>query len=182
MLSPSLADAEETGATDMKATLVGALAVSTAQAQAEGQLLVLLRDSSQLAIVDPASGEIVGTVGTGRDPHEVTASDDGRLAFVASMVDGISVIDIAARKEIRRVDPGTGSETHDLLYHEGKVYFTIEGYKSIGRYDPAADAIDWTMGIGEDGTHLLVLDRNTGTMFMPNTRSTSLVPEPSATV
>ncbi len=52
------------------------------------------------------------------------------------------------------------------------MYFTIEGYKSIGRYDPAADAIDRTMGIGEDGTHLLVLDRNT--MFMPNTRSNTV--------
>ncbi len=147
---------------------------ATAGAQAPGQLLVLLRDSSQLAIVDPASGETLGKVPTGRDPHEVTASDDGRLAFVASMVDGISVIDIAAREEIRRVDPGAGSQTHDVLFFGGKVYFTIEGYKSIGRYDPDANAIEWTIEIGEDGTHLLVLDRRTGTMFMPNTRSNTV--------
>ena len=150
------------------------LSIASAQAPSSGRLLVLLRDASALAIVDPASRTVLARVPTGRDPHEVTASADGRLAFVASMVDGISVIDIAAQKEIRRVDPGPGSRTHDVLFAGGKVYFTIEGYKSIGRYDPSTDEIDWTLGIGQDGTHLLVLNRETNTLFMPNTRSNTV--------
>ena len=154
--------------------LVALAGAAAAQTPSPGRLLVLLRDASALAIVDPASGNVLGRVPTGRDPHEVTASPDGRLAFVASMVDGISVIDLAAQEEIRRVDPGPGSQTHDVLFAGDKVYFTIEGYKSIGRYDPSADAIDWTLGIGEDGTHMLVLDRERGAMFMPNTGSNSV--------
>ena len=154
--------------------IVAALSITSAQTPSPGRLLVLLRDASVLAIVDPASGTVLGRVPTGRDPHEVTASADGRLAFVASMVDGISVIDIAAQEEIRRVDPGPGSQTHDVLFAEGKVYFTIEGYKSIGRYDPSTNEIDWTLGIGQDGTHLLVLDQDANTMFMPNTGSNSV--------
>ncbi len=150
------------------------LSIASAQAPSFGRLLVLLRDASALAIVDPASRTVLARVPTGRDPHEVTASADGRLAFVASMVDGISVIDIAAQEEIRRVDPGPGSRTHDVLFAGGKVYFTIEGYKSIGRYDPSTDEIDWTLGIGQDGTHLLVLNRETDTLFMPNTRSNTV--------
>ena len=154
--------------------IAASITLSSAQTPAPGRLLVLLRDASALAIVDPANGTVLGRVPTGRDPHEVTASADGRLAFVASMVDGISVIDLAAREEIRRIDPGPGSQTHDVLFADGKLYFTIEGYKSIGRYDPTADQIDWTLGIGQDGTHMLVLDRDTDTMFMPNTRSNSV--------
>ena len=150
------------------------LSIASAQAPSSGRLLVLLRDASALAIVDPASRTVLARVPTGRDPHEVTASADGRLAFVASMVDGISVIDIAAQEEIRRVDPGPGSRTHDVLFAGGKVYFTIEGYKSLGRYDPSTDEIDWTLGIGQDGTHLLVLNRETNTLFMPNTRSNTV--------
>ena len=150
------------------------LSIASAQAPSSGRLLVLLRDASALAIVDPASRTVLARVPTGRDPHEVTASADGRLAFVASMVDGISVIDIAAQEEIRRVDPGPGSRTHDVLFAGGKVYFTIEGYKSIGRYDPSTDEIDWTLGIGQNGTHLLVLNRETNTLFMPNTRSNTV--------
>ena len=156
------------------AVIVTGLGIADAQAQSPERLLVLLRDASALAIVDPASGTVLARVPTGRDPHEVTASADGRLAFVASMVDGISVIDIAAREEIRRVDPGPGSQTHDVLFAAGKVYFTIEGYKSIGRYDPSTNQIDWTLGIGQDGTHMLVLDQGRDTMFMPNTGSNSV--------
>lgn len=150
------------------------LGAANAQAQPAGQLLVLLRDASALAIVDPTTRTVVGRVPTGRDPHEVTASPDGRHAFVSSMVDGISIIDLAARREIRRINPGAGSRPHDVLFHNGKVYFTIEGYKSIGRYDPSTDEIDWTLGIGQDGTHMLVLDQDTNTMFMPNTRSNTI--------
>ena len=156
------------------AVIVTALGIASAQAPSPGRLLVLLRDASALAIVDPASGTVLARVPTGRDPHEVTASADGRLAFVASMVDGISVIDIAAQEEIRRVDPGQGSQTHDVLFAAGKVYFTIEGYKSIGRYDPSTNQIDWTLGIGQDGTHLLVLDQDRDTIFMANTGSNTV--------
>ena len=154
--------------------LVAAASIVSAQAPSPERLLVLLRDASALAIVDPVSGTVLGRVPTARDPHEVTASPDGRLAFVASPSDGISVIDIAAQKEIRRVDPGPGSGPHDVLFSGGKVYFTIEGYKSIGRYDPQTDQIDWTLGIGQDGTHMLVLSAGTDTMFMSNLGSNSV--------
>ena len=154
--------------------IVSPLSIVSAQTPTSGHLLVLLRDASALAIVDPESRTVLGRVPTGRDPHEVTASADGRHAFVTSMVDGISVIDIAARTEIRRVNPGPGSRPHDVLFADGKVYFTIEGYKSIGRYDPSTDEIDWTLGIGQEGTHMLVLNQNTDTMFMPNTRSNTV--------
>ena len=154
--------------------LSAATGIASAQAPPPERLLVLLRDASALAIVDPTNGAILGRVPTGRDPHEVTASPDGRFAFVASPSDGISVIDLEAQREIRRVDPGPGSGPHDVLFADGKVYFTIEGYKSIGQYDPNADQIDWTLGIGQDGTHLLVLDGDGRTMFMPNRGSNSV--------
>ena len=153
--------------------LTAASGIASAQTPSPERLLVLLRDASALAIVDPASGDVLGRVPTGRDPHEVTASPDGRLAFVASPSDGISVIDIETQREIRRVDTGPGSGPHDVLFADGRVYFTIEGYKSIGRYDPEADQIDWTLGIGQDGTHLLALGSD-GTMFMPNRGSNSV--------
>ena len=38
------------------------------------------------------------------------------------------------------IDTGTASAPHDVLYAGGKLYFTAEGYKSIGRYDPVANS------------------------------------------
>ena len=110
-------------------------AEATAESNASPRLLVLLRDASALAVVDPAAGTVLGQVPTVNGPHEVTATPDGRLAFVASPSEGISVIDLEAMTELRRLDIGAGSVPHDVRFAGGRLYFTVEGYKAIGRYE-----------------------------------------------
>jgi DNA-binding beta-propeller fold protein YncE len=154
--------------------LVVTAALSSAQTPSSPRLLVLLRDASALAIVDPVTRAVLGRVPTVKDPHEVTVSTDGRLAFVASPSEGIAVIDLAAQKELRRVDPGARSAPHDVLFADGKLYFTAEGFKTIGRYDPSANRIEWMLGIGQNGTHMLVLSPDRNTMFVPNRGSNSV--------
>jgi YVTN family beta-propeller protein len=151
-----------------------AMAHPAAAQTASPRLLVLLRNASALAIVDPASGKVLGRVPVGRDPHEVAVTPDGLTAFVASPSQGISVIDVPSMKELRRVDTGAFSAPHDVLFSGGKLYFTAEGYKTIGRYDPAANKIEWMLGIGQDGTHLLVLAKDQQTMWVPNRGSNSI--------
>ncbi len=148
--------------------------VAAAQTPSAARLLVLLRNASALAIVDPASGTVLGRVPVGRDPHEVAVTPDGTMAFVASPGVGISVIDVRAMKEIRRIDTGAASAPHDVLFAGGKLYFTAEGYKTIGRYDPATNKVEWMLGIGQDGTHLLVLAKDQQTMWVPNRGSNSI--------
>ena len=147
---------------------------AASQTSSAARLLVLLRNASALAIVDPASGKVLGRVPVGKDPHEVAVTPDGKMAFVASPSEGISVIDVPAMKELRRVDTGTLSAPHDVLYAGGKVYFTAEGFKTIGRYDPAANRIEWMLGIGQDGTHMMVLAKDQQTMWVPNRGSNSI--------
>src|SRR5450759_1615949 len=74
-----------------------------------GRLIVLNKEDATLVTVDPATGKILGTVPTGEAPHELTVSADGRTAFVGNygaQTPGstISVIDLTAMKELRRVD------------------------------------------------------------------------------
>ena len=94
---------------------------------------------------------------TGEAPHELIASADGRLAFVCNYGTAerpgntISVIDIAARKEIKRIDLGALLRPHGIAESNGKIYFTIEGSRAVARYDPVAGRIDWTMGTGQGG-------------------------------
>ena len=66
-------------------------------------LLVLNKEENSLAIVDPVARTVINRVPTGESPHEVAASADGELAFVAnygkrSPGSTISVIDIAPRR------------------------------------------------------------------------------------
>lgn len=115
-----------------------------------------------MAIVDPTILKIVATVPTGEGPHEMTVSADGKLAFVANYGaqahgHSLSVIDIAQRKEIRRVELGPLLRPHGIAEKEGKIYFISELTRTVARYDFAADKIDWLTGTGQNGGHMLVL-------------------------
>ena len=154
--------------------LLAVSAAAAAETAGEARLLVLLRDAGALAVVDPAVGTVLGRVPTVSAPHEVTASPDGKLAFVASPSGGISVIDLETMIELRRLDVGRGSEPHDVRFAGGRLYFTVEGYKAIGRYDPEADEVDWLLGLGQDGAHMLVLSRDRDTIFTANRESNTV--------
>jgi len=135
-------------------------------------LLVLNKEDATLAIVDPRDGKVVGRVPTGEAPHEVAASDDGKLAFVANYGarnpgNTISVIDLAAQKELRRVDLGPLRRPHGIIFADGKVYFTAEVNKLIARYDPVSNKIDWLLGTGQNGTHMVLLSKDANQILIP---------------
>ena len=146
-------------------------------------IVVLSEDSSSLAIIDVQTKRIVGRVPTGEGPHEVTASSDGKLAFVTNYGltdpvkpgDSISVIDLVAQKELRRVRIGAAARPHGITFAGGKVYFTAEGFKMIGSYDPASDRIDWMLGNGQDRTHMLVLNDDLNRIYASNVGSDNIV-------
>ena len=91
------------------------------------RLLVLNKDDANLAIVDPASGNVVGRVPVGQGPHELVTSTDGRFAFAANYGTGpapgktISMIDLASMKELRRIDVSPLSRPHGLAFANGKL-------------------------------------------------------------
>jgi YVTN family beta-propeller protein len=142
-------------------------------------LLVLDKPEAKLLMVDPEAKKVIGEVATGAGPHEITVSADGKLAFVANYGDqtpgeSISVIDLAARKELRRVNLGALRRPHGIAESKGKIYFTAEANKVVVRYDPAADRIDWLMGTGQDLTHMLVINKDQTKIFTANIFSDSV--------
>jgi YVTN family beta-propeller protein len=136
-------------------------------------LLVLNKDDNALAIVDPESGKVIARVSTGEAPHEVTVSADGSFAYVSNYGSSspgstISVIDLTAQKELRRVNLGSLRRPHGIVFAGGQVYFTAEVSRQIARYDPAANEIDWVFDTGQDTTHMLVISRDRDTIFTSN--------------
>ena len=164
------------------AVSLGALVFAAKLAAAEAPLpalLVLNKEENSLAIVDPQAGKVLGRVATGEGPHEVIASDDGKLAFVANYGarnpgSTISVIDVAARKELRRVDLGSLRRPHGITFADGKVYFTAEVNKLIGRYDPAGNQVDWLLGTGQNGTHMVLVSKDANQFFTANIGSDTI--------
>ena len=90
-----------------------------------GLLLVAQKGDRSLAIVDPVEGKVLASVPeNGNTGHEVTASPDGRYAYVPIYgnsgvgkpgTDGTNmvVIDLANRKIVGNVDFGHGVRPHD---------------------------------------------------------------------
>jgi YVTN family beta-propeller protein len=133
------------------------------QAATNSALLILNKIENTLAIVDPVTLRVLGKVPTGEGPHEVVASADGRIAYVANygtqqkVGNSISIIDITARREIKRLELGPLLRPHGIVLANGKIYFTAEVNRVIARYDPAQDRVDWIMGTGQSITHMLVV-------------------------
>jgi YVTN family beta-propeller protein len=145
-----------------------------------GRLVVLNKEDATLVTVDLASGKILGRVPTGEGPHEVAVSEDGRTAFVANYGTGpapgstISVIDLAAHKELRRFDISPLRRPHGIDFADGKVYFTAEVNRLIGRYDPQANQVDWMLGTGQAGTHMVLVSRDAARMYTSNIGSNTM--------
>lgn len=144
------------------------------------RLLVLNKEDATLAIIDPESGATAGTVPVGQGPHELVTSADGKFAFASNYGTGpapghtISMIDLAARKELRRIDVAPLSRPHGLAFAGGKLYFTAEADKKIARYDPATNAIDWQFETGQNSTHMVLPAKDARTLFTSNIGSDSV--------
>jgi YVTN family beta-propeller protein len=158
----------------------GALVVGLAAQSSSGRLLVLNKEDATFVVVDPASGSIIGSVPVGQGPHELVTSADGKIAFASNYGTGsapghtISMIDVATRKELRRIDVAPMSRPHGLAVANGKLYFTAEADKKIARYDPAADKIDWQFETGQNATHMVLPSKDGRTLFTSNISSDSV--------
>jgi YVTN family beta-propeller protein len=146
----------------------------------EAALLVLNKADNTLAIVDPAALKVLARVPVGEGPHEVVASADGRTAYVGNygtqqvVGSSLSIIDIAARKEVKRVDLGALRRPHGIVEAGGKIYFTAEANRAVARYDPATDKVDWLMGTGESISHMLVITPDAKKIYTANMLSNTV--------
>ena len=63
---------------------------------------------------------------------------------------------------------------HGLMMVNGNIYFTAEGSKAIGRYNPASRQIDWVLGLGQNRTHMLVVAKDESQIFTSNVNSNTI--------
>jgi YVTN family beta-propeller protein len=154
---------------------VSALPLAQAQSTPRQSLLALSKRNHTLAIVDPVTLKVIAKAPVGEDPHEVIASADGKTAYVSIYGGGayhkLSVIDLIGQKAIADIDLGPLSGPHGLTFVGGKLWFTAEGAKVIGSFDPALAKVDWVMGTGQDRTHMLWVSPDQKTIYTTNVAS-----------
>ena len=148
-----------------------------AQASTSGKelLLALSKTDHTLAIVNPATLKVISRVPVGSDPHEVIASSDGKTAYVSIYGGGslheLNVIDLVAQKPLTNIDTRPLYGPHGLVFVNGKAWFSAEGSKAVGSYDPASGKLDWSMGTGQDRTHMLYVTADAKKIYTTNVSS-----------
>lgn len=114
----------------------------------------------------------------GEDPHEVVASSDGKFAYVSNYGFGsyntLTLIDLVAQKRVTAIDLGPLRGPHGLTFVGGKAWFTVEGAKAIGSYDPAKKAVDWILGTGQDRTHMIFVTEDMKRIYTTNVSSATV--------
>ena len=148
-----------------------------AQSASPGRLLVLSKGDLTLSVIDPVTLKILGKVPSGPDPHEVAASADGRTAYISNYGAGrggfntLTVADLVNLTAKPPVDLGPLHGPHGMAQAGGKVYFTAEVAKAIGRVDPATNKVDWMLGTGQDISHMVVVSPDVKRLFTVNVQS-----------
>ena len=135
-----------------------ALGATQSSPSTSGSLLVLSKGDQTLSVVDPSTLKVVGKVPSGPDPHEVIASTDGRMAYIANYNGGgniITPVDLVEMKALTPIDLGPLRAPHGVAFAGDKLWFTAEGSKAIATYDPATKKVDWILGTGQNRTHML---------------------------
>ena len=138
-------------------------------------LLVLAKHDEALSLVDPETLKVIAKVAVGGNPHEVIASADGQTAWVTNYGNGslntIHVVDLASRRVSKVIDLGPLWGPHGLSFTDGKLWFTAEREKLIGRIDPATETVEWLLGTGQTGTHMLWVARDSSQIVTVNVGS-----------
>jgi YVTN family beta-propeller protein len=139
------------------------------------RLLALSKTDHMLAIVDPATLKVIARIPVGSDPHEVIASSDGKTAYVTIYGGGslheLNVIDLVAQKPLTNVDTRPLLGPHGVTFVNGKVWFSAEGSKAVGSYDPLMGKVDWSMGTGENRTHMIYVSADGKKIYTTNVSS-----------
>lgn len=135
-----------------------------AQSTPSPALLIGEKSGAQLAIVDPSTLELVAQVPANDNPHEVAT--DGEFAYVSNAGAGaITVIDLEAQEQVEGIDLRPLGAIHGLWMADGKLYFANESTRTLSRYDPAAQEIDWVLGTGLPRSHMLVVSEDASAIF-----------------
>jgi YVTN family beta-propeller protein len=136
-----------------------------------GVLLVTNKSENTLSFIDPASGAELARIATGPAPHEVAATPDGRLAFVANYgANSLTVVDVAARQALGMIDLGSHTRPHGLtLSADGRsLWVTTEGSQELVEVDVASRRVTRAIATGERITHMVALAEGKGKAYTAN--------------
>ena len=138
---------------------------------ASGPLLLIgNKGEDSLSFVDLRTGKEIGRSPTGKWPHEIAVSPDGKKAAVVSYGGkSIDLFDIASRARLKTIDLSPNDGPHGLVWlKDGRLIATTERSQSVAVVDPAAGKLSASIKTDQRGTHMVAVSADARTAYTAN--------------
>jgi len=168
-------------------------ALCAAPIAAPAQTLVVLNKSDhQAALVDPTNYQVVGKLPTGRGPHEVAVTPDGRYAYVSNYGSfgvfrpgeirerepghTVTQLDLKERKVKGTFELGEHTSPHGIWTSRDsrRVWVTCEGAEAVLELDAATGKILKEWKTGQRTSHMVVPTPDERKLYVANIGSGSV--------
>ena len=149
-------------------------------ALADDLILVVNKGEDTLALVDAETFEVMATVPTGANPHEVYPSPDGRLAYVSDYggAQGTSVtvidLDTASATASWDIAPNRGPHGIWVSGDGAHVWVTTETSGTVTEIDAATGEVATVWHTGQAVSHQLIPTPDGAKLYIANIGSGSV--------
>lgn len=135
-----------------------------------GILLIGNKGEDTVSFVDLGTGQELGRSPTGKMPHEIAISPDGKQAAVVAYGDKtIDLFDVTTRAKLKTVDLAPNEGPHGIAWlKNGRIVVTTERSQSIAVVDPAAGKLVASIKTDQPGTHMVAVTADGTTAYTSN--------------
>lgn len=147
--------------------------------ETQGVLVVANKSDNTVNIIDRANGEILATIATGLEPHEVEVSPDGKFAVVANYGNrelpgnSLSVINIKKAGVERTINLGEHTRPHGMVFlnENYQLLVTTEGSQHLLLVDIEKDTILKAIPTEQEVSHMVAAISVPSRAFVPSIRT-----------
>lgn len=164
--------------------VISMLPVTPVVAQAEipddlhGTLIVLNKSGHDASFIDLASGEVVATLPTGRGPHELVVTDDGKWAIGTDYSRGnsLTVFDVENLLVARTIDLSEYPRPHGILFLPGQqeVIISSEASRTVVIVNFHTGEIIEAIDTNQNGSHMVAVSEDGSVAYTSNGGSSSV--------
>lgn len=135
-----------------------------------GTLIVGNKGEDTISFVDLASGAELARAPTGRMPHEIAVSPDGRqAAVVAYGGTSIDIFDVASRARVRRIELAPNEGPHGLVWlPDGRLVATTERSRTLTIVDASRGDRVTSIPTGQEGSHMVAVSPDARRAYTAN--------------
>ena len=159
-------------------TLLSQASYAQGEDRLGGTLVVLNKGSNSASFIDVASGDTLTLLPTGRDPHELVVTSDGRWAIGTNYRggDSLTVFDVQNLAVARTIDLGEHPDPHGLLLMPGEeqVIVTTEGSDEVVIVNFHTGEIVNVIATYQPGSHMVAMAADGSVAYTANTQGNSV--------